>query len=238
MNQYKDSFFQNRHAATFAAAKTILGLVREVLPPLHSAVDIGCGVGSWLAAARELGVEEILGMDGKWVNRAQLQIPQDCFIERDLDQEIDVARRFDLAISLEVAEHLAPQRAQGFVHSLTALADFVLFSAAVPGQGGTGHVNEQWQDFWLALFAGEGFTALDLVRRATWDEPAIPLWYKQNTLLYVKNERLPDLAPRVKEPGLPLRIIHPDLYTRRVITPTLGQSLKILARALKRLARR
>ena len=64
--------------------------------------------------------------------------------QRDLAQPLQIDRRFDLALSLEVAEHLPPECGSEFVQTLTDLSSVILFSAAIPFQGGTDHLNEQW----------------------------------------------------------------------------------------------
>ena len=129
---------------------------------MKSVVDVGCGDGSWLFVLQEdYGKDDILGIDGPWIHEDQLNIPKECFLRAPLDESLPIDRKFDMAISLEVAEHLPEARAEGFVEDLTRLAPLVLFSAAVPGQGGTNHVNEQWQDYWIALFGARGFLPIN-----------------------------------------------------------------------------
>jgi hypothetical protein len=60
----------------------------------------------------------------------------------------------------------------------------VLFSAAIPGQGGTDHINEQWQDYWRDLFLSENFHPVNIIRPAVWGLPEVDLWYQQNSILY------------------------------------------------------
>ena len=100
-----------------------------------------------------------------------------------------VTRRYDLAISIEVAEHIEPGNAEEFVRLLTGLSDTVLFSAAIPGQGGTGHVNEQWPEYWAALFRASGYGAMDCLRTKIWDDAQIPFWYRQNCLIFAAQRR-------------------------------------------------
>jgi SAM-dependent methyltransferase len=121
---------------------TVLRLVQP-----EPVVDVGCGDGAWLSVFRELGVNHRFGLDGDYVDRRLLQIPQDQFSATDLSLPFRLPCTFDLAVSLEVAEHLPPQSAEDFVDSLTRLAPVVLFSAAIPLQGGTHHLNEQWPDY-------------------------------------------------------------------------------------------
>src|ERR1051326_3058645 len=89
------------------------------------------------------------------------------------------------AISLEVAEHLPEASAQGFVASLTRLAPVVLFSAAVPLQGGAEHVNEQWQEYWRSKFSELDYVACDAIRPVIWGNEDVFTYYQQNILVYV-----------------------------------------------------
>ena len=114
--KYYNPKFYRELASAQESAREILPLVLDVVKPA-SVIDIGCGTGNWLAIAHELGVRDILGIDGPWV-KAQLAIPPEKFIEHDLSTPLRLDRRFDLALSLEVAEHLPPSTAQTFVQSL------------------------------------------------------------------------------------------------------------------------
>ena len=151
--------------------------------------------------------------------------------------KIDLDKKYHLAISLEVAEHISAKNAAKFVDSLTSAAGFILFSAAIPFQGGTGHVNEQWPDYWVSLFANRGFVTLDLIRDKIWNDGQIPSWYRQNILLFVKEEELHRVAAGeadVNRGKAPLSMVHPDTYLARVEQmSTLKGSWKIFRRAVK-----
>jgi 2-polyprenyl-3-methyl-5-hydroxy-6-metoxy-1,4-benzoquinol methylase len=144
-NQYGKSFYEGHEAGSRTGAEVILGHVLRIFPGIRSCVDVGCGTGLWLAVLREKGVERIQGYDGPWVlDTGALAIPSECFSPVDLNKPLDGGTKFDLAMSLEVAEHLAPANSEAFVDTLTKMADIILFSAAVPGQGGAEHINERW----------------------------------------------------------------------------------------------
>ena len=164
-----------------AMVPMVLGLVQA-----ESVVDVGCGTGTFLAEFRRHGVEDILGIDGLHVDRALLQIPPKRFVAADLAAGLPVNRTFDLVVSLEVAEHLSPERAEAFVEGLTRLGPVVVFSAAIPHQGGRHHVNEQWPRYWAGHFERRGYLALDCLRDRLWHRPGVEWWYAQNTLLYVR----------------------------------------------------
>jgi SAM-dependent methyltransferase len=171
------------------SAEVVVPLVVDLVRPT-SVVDVGCGVGTWLAVFREWGVEDVHGIDGAWVDRAVLEIPQAAFSVADLTRPFAFARTFDLAVSLEVAEHLPPDAADVFVDSLTALAPVVAFSAAIPLQGGTKHVNEQWPEYWAERFEARHYVTVDAVRRLIWDDERVQWYYAQNLLLFARPSAL------------------------------------------------
>ena len=185
----------------------------ELVAP-ERVVDVGCGTGTWLRAFLAHGATEIRGVDGAHVPTGDLEIPPKCFRAADLAEPIAINGRYDLAICLEVAEHLPPERGPGLVADLVAMAPVVLFSAAIPGQGGTGHVNERWQDEWAAEFAGQGYVALDVIRPRVWSDPEIDWWYAQNTLLFVSPDSAVELSEQ--DPGAPpLRTVHPRGFQKQ-----------------------
>jgi SAM-dependent methyltransferase len=197
------------------SAEVIVPLVLR-LWPARSVIDVGCGLGAWLAVFREHGVEDVLGVDGDYVDRAALAIPPGRFAAVDLEQPLALGRTFDLVASLEVAEHLPPGRAATFVESLTRLGPAVLFSAAAPHQGGEHHVNERWPAYWAGLFAERGFAAVDCLRRRVWADERVEWWYAQNAVLYVERGRLsasPALrAECERDAGPPLSLVHPKRF--------------------------
>jgi SAM-dependent methyltransferase len=212
---YNRAFYRRHVADSAQSADVIVPIVLEAVRP-RQVVDVGCGVGAWLAAFRDRGVDRILGLDGDHVPRDRLMISADDFRSFDLAKPVGLDQRFDLAISLEVAEHLPEASAADFVASLTRLSDIVLFSAAIPGQGGDGHVNEQWQSYWAALFATHGYRPIDCIRPRVWRDPRVQWWYMQNILLYVSADAL-ERAPLLREmqqacAPIPLDLVHPRRY--------------------------
>ena len=204
-----------RAELVYASARTVLPIVFDLIRP-SSVVDVGCSAGFWLQVCRELGATTICGIDGSYVDSAALCIPADCFIAHDLNLPIRLERKFDLAINLEVAEHLPAASAALLIDSLVRLAPVVLFSAAIPFQGGVGHVNEQWPEYWAALFNARGFVPVDCIRLRIWDLPGVEEHYAQNALLYVEREHLRrhERLSRGWEANrdVPLALVHPRHY--------------------------
>jgi len=215
---YTSGFFATYADTSRQAAFGILPLVIDLVRP-QSAVDVGCGTGVWAAALMQLGVADVTGVDGDYVDRKTLEIPPARFLAWDLAKPLRLSRRFDLVMSLEVAEHLPPASAETFVESLTSLGGVVLFSAAIPGQGGTQHVNEQWPEYWAELFARYGFVAVDCIRHRVWNNPAVAGYYAQNALLYVRRDHLsqhPQLAQAAVDKQPPLAIVNPRFFEMRL----------------------
>jgi SAM-dependent methyltransferase len=227
--KYYNPKFYRELASAQESAREILPLVLDIVKP-GSVIDIGCGTGNWLAIAQELGAGEILGVDGPWV-RAQLAIPAAKFIEHDLSTPLKLDRRFDLALSLEVAEHLPASAARGFVQGLCDAADVVLFSAAIPGQGGRRHVNEQWPAYWGELFADCGYQCYDFLRPRIWNNPRVTWHYAQNSIIFARvGSRHP-----FGEPTTPLPLVHPVLWSSQVARMrNPGKLLESLPKAILR----
>jgi len=157
----------------------------------RSVVDVGCGTGVWLNAFRDNGVNHLLGID-HLTKSDVLEIPKSEFMDFDLCLPLRLDRKFDLVVSLEVAEHLPKDSAEVFVESLVSLGEVVLFSAAIPYQQGFHHVNEQWPEYWAELFAAKGFIPVDCIRARVWRNESVEPFYSQNTLLYATHSALAD----------------------------------------------
>jgi SAM-dependent methyltransferase len=208
---YTSQFFSDSSPGSMSSARIVLGLLFEVYRP-KSILDVGCGQGGWLAAAEELGVSKLVGVDGPWVDSSDMLSKNISFSVVDLELPLTLPEKFDLCVSLEVAEHLSSERAAGFVQDLCTKGDVIVFSAAIPSQGGVNHINEQWQSYWAGLFATEGYVGHDFFRPRLWNDERVESWYRQNTLLYVKSSHgLNDTLKDQVKPG-PLDLVHPKLY--------------------------
>ena len=233
---YQSDFYENRRASTLHSATTILGILND-LTEIDSAVDFGCGTGTWLSVAKENGASIVQGVEGEWLDKDLADIPSSSIHQQNLELPVKLERRYDLAISLEVAEHLSATRAESFVADLCAASDLVLFAAAVPGQGGIHHVNEQWQSYWAERFLQNGYHPYDSVRKKIWADNQIPYWYRQNIVVYVKEgtaieNRANDCDKVIQFSDLDR--VHPELFAQHV-HPTMRQAAGKLIHALKNL---
>jgi SAM-dependent methyltransferase len=223
---YSSQFFEEQRRGSLQSAAKIVPLIMQALRP-SAVVDVGCGVGTWLAAFAEHGVADTLGIDGGYVDPALLHIPRERFLAHDLTTPIALKRRFDLVLCLEVAEHLPAEHAPTLIDSLVGLGPAVVFSAAIPFQGGTHHVNEQWPDYWAHHFAARGYVPVDYFRRKIWQVPGIEWWYAQNLLLYIERDHLAAHSPLRREaeetPSTPLSLVHPDKYLEVVFLSRLAR---------------
>jgi SAM-dependent methyltransferase len=204
---YSSEFYARQVDGSARSASVVVPLLLSLLP-VKSVADVGCGVGPWAAEFLANGVPDVLGIDGDYVDRSQLRIPPDRFSVHDLTKSLQLDRTFDLAVCLEVGEHLPESRAQGLVVDLTFLAPCVLFSAAVPGQGGSHHINEQYLSYWIDLFQKQGYEGIDPIRPRILGDDSVEWWYQQNTIMFAAPKH-PLLA---KEFPKPQTIICQHLY--------------------------
>jgi SAM-dependent methyltransferase len=188
----------------------------EVLPFIFnmykpsSVVDVGCGLGNWLHVARELGVPKVAGIDTDHFDSVKRGLSSSEYFCHDLNKPLVNFEKFDLVICLEVAEHLAAESAENLIKTLTGLGEIILFSAAIPGQGGQDHLNEQWPDYWQQKFYTQDYIFLDCLRPRIWNNSNIKFWYRQNIFLVVKkgNFLLEKQAPSTTI----LPLVHPELF--------------------------
>ena len=184
---YGSNFYEENQYGSFMSAVEVLQYIMPIYKP-SSLVDFGCGTGTWLAAAKQINREiQVVGVDGDYVDRSMLMIKKDDFLPKDLTKELDLHRKFDMAMSLEVAEHLEEKYADTFVDTLCRHSDTILFSAAHVGQGGDGHVNEQPIDYWVEKFKKNGYIWRD-IRDIFKDNYDIEQWYKDNIAMFIKKQ--------------------------------------------------
>ncbi len=204
---YDREFYATSEGGMVQSAQALVPKILEWVPNVQSVIDVGCGRGWWAKEFENHGIVST-GVDGEYVEGVVCN-----FRAVNLAKTLPYLGKFDLVICLEVAEHLPEDRAHRFIHDLCKLAPTVVFSAAIPGQGGTGHVNEQWPEYWAAMFREEGYAVTGRFREQIWDDDRIENWYRQNLLI----------ARRSNEFGWPWEIeesipslVHPILWNHRM----------------------
>lgn len=244
VDERPDTYRQARYLEMkrLAAAKILANIRRWV--PFKSMVDFGCSTGVWLDVARNLGATKTLGIDGPWISKLDLVNPEIDLLNFDLESRVFLGDTFDLAISLEVAEHLSAHRARSFVEDICKSSKVVLFGAAIPFQGGRLHANEQFASYWAKIFKECGYRYIDAIRPRIWDDDNLPFWYRQNTILYVHGSEYHRISSVIsvdheETKGQYLDFIHPLLYLEKARRyrkaagsddPSLRKSLRIAAR--------
>jgi SAM-dependent methyltransferase len=216
---YDDDFFRYIHEGAIRSAQQIVPLIIPSLR-IQSVLDVGCGAGAWLSVYRKQGVRACLGVDGAYVRAESLLVPAEVFQPQDITQPFDLKRRFDLVQCLEAGEHIPKSASKTLVENLVRHGSTVLFSAAIPGQGGENHVNEQSYEFWRQLFAGYGYKPFDFLRPAISSLGGIEVWYRNNLILYVAQESIPVLSRVIADTrvldGKPIANVAGWLYKIRI----------------------
>jgi SAM-dependent methyltransferase len=246
---YGDDFYNSQMDGSYRSAKRYVDFLTSLYKPL-SVVDIGCGRGTWLKAFKDNGTDIVVGFDGVWNNKNNMIDQSILYYSVDLNKPLTETHKekYDLAISLEVAEHLEESSAKTLIESITSLADVVMFGAAYTKQGGTNHLNEQPHTYWAKIFEEYGYLPYDLFRPLFWGDAEIEFWYQQNTFLYVKNNTI--LIQTLSKAGYhPMQniafmdCIHPILYNsktnikliiKKIIISATPNLLLPLARVLKK----
>ena len=214
------TFHHHESLYSDSSAEVIVPLLVDLFNP-KTVVDVGCGIANFLKIFLKYNIENVKGLDGAWVDLSKLaaNIPVEKFQKIDLEREFEQyaqenAKKYDLLISLEVAEHLSVDYSKNFIKSLCALSDTIVFSAAVPLQGGQNHLNEQWHSYWIKIFNEMGYVGHDKIRKLIWQEPNVHWWYRQNIFLFTKSDRT-SVEWSDNNFSFPTDIIHPAHFMEK-----------------------
>lgn len=222
-------YFHDEIHHNLKASSIIVPLLVQKIKP-KSVVDVGCGIGTFLNVFKKEGVRDIVGLDGEWVNTELLKkyIDIESLKIVDLEKVLILGRRFDLAVSLEVAEHIKESSVDVFVENLVNLSDVIVFSAAFPGQGGQNHVNEQWPSYWAEKFGKHGYGFYDVLRPIFWDNKDIDIWYRQNMFLVLKESKKYIVKAFVDNNSKKLlNFVHPEIFESHLQNSDRLQKLRI-----------
>jgi SAM-dependent methyltransferase len=209
---YGEEFFDAQARGSYSSARHAVPYILQFVSP-RSVIDVGCGVGAWAKAFLENGVQDVRGVDGTYVDRRKLLIPETSFQAVNLAEAREIGQS-DLVCCLEVAEHLDEEASDRFVDLLVSTAPIILFSAAIPGQGGTHHVNEKWPTYWIEKFEARGYVARDWIRPVIWADGRIGEAYRQNMVLFFEKTQVPHISQPENQDFIWNRV-HPELWLIR-----------------------
>jgi hypothetical protein len=181
---YGTSFFTGRSPLVRASAEGVVPLLIRLLSP-GSVLDLGCGQGEWLEAFGE-SCKELHGIDIAYTDQLAMWPCAD-YDQHDLTEPLDLGRTFDLALCLEVGEHLPESAADTLVDTLVLHSSTIVFGAAVPGQEGIGHINCQPHEYWHEKFEDRGYVTNDSIRPQIRSNPSVSPWYRDNMFLYLRS---------------------------------------------------
>jgi SAM-dependent methyltransferase len=200
--RYDILFYEYIRHGSVRSANALLPHVIGVLGT-DSVLDVGCGAGAWLAVHHDFGIADYIGVDGNYVDGSMLLIDAAKFLPRDITAPFDLGRQFDLVQCLEVGEHIPTASSAMLVDNIVRHGKRVLFSSAVPGQGGEQHINEQPYAFWRRLFAERGFRLFDFIRPRIQEDDKIEPWYRYNVLFFCHEDAIGQLPPAVTTARVP-----------------------------------
>ena len=196
------------------AAEVIVPFIFDSFPCCNSVLDVGCGTGTWLNTIQSFrNIDDFLGIDGEYVDKNKLRIAENKFQSHDLRNPFSLGRTFDLLLCLEVAEHLPESCADQFIETLCSHSRVIVFSAAIPWQGGQNHLNEQWSEYWRQKFRSHGYSRLDFIRPKIWNNETVDVWYRQNLFVYTCDDAM---IERLSGEYVTAEI-HPGLWRQRRI---------------------
>lgn len=212
---YSNSYYTIQEYGSLKSAEIIVPMIINEFNP-KSVIDVGCGIGSWLSVFYKNGITDFIGLDTEFINSENLKIPKDRFLKVDICKPINISEKYDLAVSLEVAEHIPEEFIDIYIESLIKLSDLILFSGAIPLQGDIkmGHVNEKWQSEWIKIFENKGYYVYDAFRKRIWDNINIEPWYIQNMFVFINKKVIDNYKIIVNQinNSESYDIIHPRMY--------------------------
>ncbi len=169
---------------TINAARKIVPLLMTEFKP-KSVLDLGCNIGCWLAEFEKVGILDVMGVDGDNMI-PELLISREKFLVFDLTSELSLKRTYDMVLCLEVAEHIVENQSEKLMRNICRHGDLVIFSAALPGQGGHKHLNEQPIKYWMERFTAFGYIASEEFRERIPKD--VSEWYRNNLVVYTRNQ--------------------------------------------------
>lgn len=208
---YGEHFYKEQASMSYESACLFMPHVMKYCNNPKSVIDLGCGVGTWLKAFKEFGVNNIKGIDGNTIDEKFLYVDRKFISIENLEKlNLNTGKKYDLATSLEVAEHLSEVCSENFLDVLCSYSDNILFSAALPYQGGINHINEQPPEYWYNKFIKRGYYCFDILRKEFLNNTNLPYGcYAQNAFIYTKNPEYLKSLGFEPETKAPMYFYHP-----------------------------
>lgn len=144
---YKKSLRPDRQHSYKAIVKYVH---KKIVPDMKSVVDFGCGAGWFLYYFKQRGITNLVGIEPNLSTIFEVADPLilDHLVKGSLTRKIHLETKFDVAFCIEVVEHINKRWSNIICENITMYSDLLIFSAAHPGQGGYGHINEQPFEYW------------------------------------------------------------------------------------------
>ena len=210
---FEDKKYRKRN---MRSPRVILDILFKFYQP-KTAIDVGCALCCWTEVLKSHGIT-VTAIDGEWYDKESVEIA-DNFICHNLNNGVLKIDKVDLAICLEVAEHVEATHAKDLVETLTGASDVILFSAAIPKQGGQGHVNEQWMTYWKEMFEERDYLFADIIRPVIWTNKDVEVWYRQNTVMFIHKDKYQGILDDYKKCGFEnnmINVVHPEYWKQKV----------------------
>lgn len=163
--------------ATHVCDDGICAELVAMFPKVQTIADIGCGNGAYTRYLEDAGFDAY-GFDGS-------PLTPDFCQQADFSQSVDIGT-YDMALCLEVGEHIPARYEQTFLYNVcNAARRWVVLSWAVPGQGGDGHVNCR-DNYWVVQqMQRRGFN-LDAEKTFALRAAATVSWFKNTLMVFHK----------------------------------------------------
>jgi len=156
LKMYDKDFFLSNQEEGLKIYEWFVPLLHNIFK-FQSIVDFGCATGSSLFYALKQGVSDVLGIEGSPEAFSNLLIDKKYIIQHDLREPLKVDRKYDIALSIEVAEHINKKYTDIYLESMCNSSDLIIFTGATPNQGGKCHINEQSHEWWIQKFREHSF---------------------------------------------------------------------------------
>jgi len=186
---YDNKYYKKKYIKYRSWEKDIGRNIVSMFQP-KSILDLGCGIGSYLEGALEGGCKDLYGIELNY-DKAKKYITKNIsfYIKSgDITKELNLKKKFDCVLSIEVAEHVEMSQVSFFINNIIRYAEkYILFTAAPPGQPGRGHINLKKKNFWIKYIEDKGVTYKDeIVQQCVkaWSDFNTPLYILQNLMVF------------------------------------------------------